>query len=233
MARDVGAGEPHAAARARPQKRRVQGDAGIFQSLRRRPRCRSRGRDGTGCRASPAAPSAVGVPEAAGLEQGGGDRPSAEQEILQPGPERCGAAWRSVIGDVARAFGDDVEIEMVLEIRADAGQIVDHRHADRFQMIRRADARQHQQPRRADRAGGERSPRARRGRCRGAVLSAISTPTARPLLDHDPRARCAPVRTVRLGRCARPAANRRRRRRSAAHCAPSPGNGRRPPGARR
>jgi hypothetical protein len=47
---------------------------------------------------------------------------------------------------------DDV---MVVEVGADAGQVVQHRHADRLQMRRRADAGNLQQMRRVDRAAAE------------------------------------------------------------------------------
>ncbi len=48
----IGAGEAHRAARARAQKGGIERDAGIAASARRPPRSPSRGRDGTGCRAS-------------------------------------------------------------------------------------------------------------------------------------------------------------------------------------
>ena len=71
-------------------------------AARRPPRCPSRGRDGTGCRAQRRL--LVGLPEAAGLEQGRGDGPLLEQEILQAGPDRAMRLDHAVIGEVARAF---------------------------------------------------------------------------------------------------------------------------------
>src|SRR6185437_6465020 len=44
---------------------------------------------------------------------------------------------------------------MVIEIGADAGQIVQYRHPDRFQMLRRTDAGDLQNMRRVDRAAGQ------------------------------------------------------------------------------
>ena len=52
---------------------------------------------------------------------------------------RCGLAY-TVIGVVARAFADDEEVEMILQVRSDARQIVHQRDADRRQMVGRADA---------------------------------------------------------------------------------------------
>ncbi|MCY1312490.1 hypothetical protein D9M70_629170 [compost metagenome] len=46
----------------------------------------------------------------------------------------------TVIGVVAGAFGNDEEIEVVLQVAANAGQVVLHRDADRLQVIGRADA---------------------------------------------------------------------------------------------
>ena len=66
----------------------------------------------------------VGVPEAAGLEQARGHRPLLEQQILQAGPGRAVQLGVVVVGVVAGAFGDDEEIEMVLQVGADAGQVV-------------------------------------------------------------------------------------------------------------
>ncbi len=92
----------------------------------------------------------IGIPEAAGLEEAGGHRPFLEQQILQAGPGRAVELCVIVVGEVARAFGDDEEVEMVLQVLADAGQVVHRLDADRLQMIGRADAGEHQEFWRAD-----------------------------------------------------------------------------------
>ena len=47
----------------------------------------------------------IGVPEAAGLEEGRGDRAAPEQDVLQAGPERAVQLGVVVVGVVAGAFG--------------------------------------------------------------------------------------------------------------------------------
>ena len=97
----------------------------------------------------------IGVPEAAGLEEGRGDRAALEQDVLDACPDRAVQLDVVVVGVVAAALGHGVDVEMVLEVRADAGQVVDDRHAHLPQMVGRADARQQQQARRADAARGD------------------------------------------------------------------------------
>jgi hypothetical protein len=48
----------------------------------------------------------------------------------------------AIVGVIAGAFGDHVEIEMILKIGANAGQIVNHGHARRLQRIGGTDARE-------------------------------------------------------------------------------------------
>ena len=97
----------------------------------------------------------VGVPEAAGLEQGRGDRAGLEQQILQARPHGAVRLRDAVVGVVAGAFADRVEIEVILQIAADAGQIVDDGDAGLPERIGGADAGELQQPRRADGAAAE------------------------------------------------------------------------------
>ena len=97
----------------------------------------------------------VGVPEAAGLEQSRGDRAGLEQQILQARPHGAVRLRDAVVGVVAGAFADRVEIEMILQVAADAGQIVDHGDAGLFERVGGADAGQLQQPRRADGAAAD------------------------------------------------------------------------------
>ena len=54
---------------------------------------------------------------------------------------------------IAGAFGQDAEIEMVLQIAADARKIMHRLDPDRRQVIGRADARQHEDLRLTDNAG--------------------------------------------------------------------------------
>src|SRR5690606_21362652 len=60
-----------------------------------------------------------------------------------------------VVGVVAGAFGDHEQVEMVLHVGADAGQVVYRFYADRFQVVGRTDAGLHQQLRRADGAAAD------------------------------------------------------------------------------
>ena len=112
--------------------------------------------------------------------------PSSNSRYCRPAQAvRCSLAY-VVVGVVAGAFGDDEQIEMILQVGADAGQVVHRRDADRFQMIGRADARLQQQLRRADGAGrDDHLALGAQDRRLAAGLSTISTPTARPLLDDD------------------------------------------------
>ena len=142
----------------------------------------------------------VGVPEAAGLEEGRGDRAALEQEVLHACPDRAVQLGVVVVGVVAACIRDGVEVEVVLEVRADAGQVVDDRHADRPQVVGRADAGQQQQARRADAARGDQhlALAAQHDRL-AARVSTTSTPTARPS-STTMRVTRAPVLTVRFGR---------------------------------
>ena len=70
---------------------------------------------------------AVRVPEPAGLEQCRRHRTGLEQQILQPRPDRAMRLRHAIIGVIAGAFADRVEIEMVLHIGTDAGQIMNDR----------------------------------------------------------------------------------------------------------
>ena len=144
-------------------------------------------------------------PEAARLEQGRGDRPCLVRQILQArqsGPVRLEHA---VIGVIAGTFGDDVEVEMVLQVGADARQVVHRRDADRPQMIGRPDPGEQQQARRADSAGGEHHLAFGRSAStsRPPALR-VSTPTARPFSTTMRVTGCAgldrEVRRSRIGR---------------------------------
>ena len=97
----------------------------------------------------------VGVPEAARLEEGGGDGAFPCQEVLQAcerGPVRFGVA---VIGVRAGAFGDHEEVEVVLQVRAHLRAVEDDGDAEAFQVVGGADAGELQEAGGADRAGGE------------------------------------------------------------------------------
>ena len=64
---------------------------------------------------------------------------------------RCGSR-DAVVGVVAGAFADGVEIEVVLEVAPHSGKIVNDRNAGALQRVRRPDAGELQEARRADRA---------------------------------------------------------------------------------
>ena len=59
---------------------------------------------------------------------------------------------KAVVGVRAGAFGDDEQVNMVLQVRPHVGLVEHHRNAKVAQMIGRANARQLQQARRPDRA---------------------------------------------------------------------------------
>ena len=116
--RRVGAGQPHRAARARAQEGRVQRDARLAAWRRRRPRSPSRGRGGTGCRASGPIGSAYQKPPVSKrVEATGPLRVSRYCRPASADQMRLGVA---VIGVRAGAFGDHEEVEVVLQVRADA-----------------------------------------------------------------------------------------------------------------
>ncbi len=97
----------------------------------------------------------VGVPEAARLEERRGDGALAGEEVLQArdgGPVRFGVA---VVGVGAGAFGDDEEVDVVLQVRADAGLVEVDGDAERAEVVGRAEAGELQEAGGADGAGGE------------------------------------------------------------------------------
>jgi len=60
----------------------------------------------------------------------------------------------AVISEVPLALGDSVEVEMILKIFSDAGQVMHGLDADGLQMIRRPNAGQQKKAWRTDRARG-------------------------------------------------------------------------------
>ena len=98
---------------------------------------------------------AVAPPEAAGLDDVGGHRPLAEQRVFETG-DRLPALLLVAVDAVRPVeFGDDIDIHVIVQVLADAGQVVDHLDAVFAEMRGRADAGQHQQFGRADGAGGD------------------------------------------------------------------------------
>ena len=98
----------------------------------------------------------VRVPKSAGLEQASRSRAGLEQRDIGAPPRavRCGCA-HAIIGVLSGAFGDRVEIQVILHVRADAGQVVHDGHAGRLQRVRGPDAGELQQAWRADRAAAD------------------------------------------------------------------------------
>ena len=58
---------------------------------------------------------------------------------MESRPERPMQLGDAIIGVIAGAFADHEEIEVILHVAADAGQIMQRLDADRPQMIRRSD----------------------------------------------------------------------------------------------
>ena len=86
-----------------------------------------------------------------------GHRPAPPERIVE---RHAGAAQQRAVFDIERARAGDAEdraqLQMVLQVLADAGRSVDQVAAERGDDLRAADARQFEQLRRADRPGGER-----------------------------------------------------------------------------
>ena len=97
----------------------------------------------------------VGVPESAGIDQGGGDRALPEQNVLHDGPEGAVGPGDLVVAEVAAALAHHIDVHVVLQVLPDAGQIVDHVDAERLQLIAAADAGEHQEPGGADGPGAD------------------------------------------------------------------------------
>ena len=92
---------------------------------------------------------------------------------------------------------DDVDV--VVQVAADAGQVDPRRDAVAAQVLARADAREHQDLRRLQRARRRRRPRAGREPSAARRRSRASTATARRP-SSSTRVVCAPVTTTRFGR---------------------------------
>jgi hypothetical protein len=102
-----------------------------------------------------AAGGGIGVPEAPSLEEGGGDGAFAGQEVLQARQRRPMRLGVAVIGVGAGAFGDDEEVKVVLQVRADLWAVEDDRDAEAAQVVGGADAGKLEEAGGADGAGGE------------------------------------------------------------------------------
>ena len=81
--------------------------------------------------------------------------PVLNRRYWTPAQTRAMQLRDAVVGVVAGAFADDVEIEVVLQVAADPRQIVHDRDARRLQRLGRADAGKLQQAGRADGAAAE------------------------------------------------------------------------------
>ena len=105
----------------------------------------------------------------------------------------------AVVGDRLVAVLQRADVQMVLQVRADAGQVVRDADAERAQLIGRADAGQHQQLRRVDRAAAE-DHFARLGARQAAAMAIVDADArARRSMQHAlrPARRCARCRFAR------------------------------------
>ena len=98
---------------------------------------------------------AAGADEGGALELVRGAEPGLGEQPLRPDPRHAGVVVVAVERDRLQALHLDVELEVVLQVRADAGAVGDDRDAVLGEVRRRADAREHQELRRVDRGGGE------------------------------------------------------------------------------
>jgi hypothetical protein len=93
--------------------------------------------------------------ERTSLEMAGRAEPSLHEEPLQADARLGPGPLRRVQRDRLGARVLDVDLEVVLEIAADARQVRHRRNLEAFKLVGVADAGQHQQLRRVDRAAGE------------------------------------------------------------------------------
>ncbi len=92
----------------------------------------------------------VAAREATGLEVVAGTGPATEDEPLEADPRPPPELQRRLHRDRLRAGVLDVDLEMVLQVLAHAGQVGHHGHAQRLELGRGADARELQELRRVD-----------------------------------------------------------------------------------
>ena len=93
--------------------------------------------------------------EAAGLEMIGGAEAAPAQQPVQPDHARATRPVWPIERDRLLRGDLEIELQMVLQILADAGPVGDDVDAERAQLRRRADARELEKLRRIDRAGAE------------------------------------------------------------------------------
>ena len=101
-------------------------------------------------------PRRIGFRERAELRWRHGQGPAPEQEILEAHARAPEQAVRILVQRPGVLdLVDQAQLEMVLEVRADAFERVDHRDAVLLEQLAGADARELEELRRADRARGE------------------------------------------------------------------------------
>ena len=123
--------------------------------------------------------SLVRVPESASLEKRRGHGAGLEGEILETRPGGAMGLGDPIVGVVARAFGDRVQIQVILHVRADARQVMHDIDSRRLQCVRGADAGKLEKARRADRAATD-DDLAVRVQGFGSRSGTTITPIARP-----------------------------------------------------
>jgi hypothetical protein len=124
----------------------------------------------------------VRVPETPGLEERRGYRAALVEDVLEASPDAAVQLHVVVVGVVPGAFADRVDVEVVLEGGADAGQVVDDVHADGAQVVGRPDAGLQEELGRADAARGDQD-----------LAIAADSPGRQPLLLDDLHAYGAPT----------------------------------------
>src|SRR5919109_5585026 len=93
-----------------------------------------------------------GADEGTGLEMIGRPKAASEQHPTRADQALADQTKLAVEGDWLRAAVLEIDLEVVLQVLADAGQVVHGPDASRLERCGRADPRQLQQHRRADRA---------------------------------------------------------------------------------
>ncbi len=127
----------------------------------------------------------VAPDEATGLEMIRRSGPAPEEQPLEADPRLAPVGERRLHRDRQLAPVLDVDLEMVLEVLADARQVVDDRHAERLEQRSRADTAQLEDLRGVDRAAGEDNLAAERPLHRPAAHG-ILDPDRPPALEQDP-----------------------------------------------
>src|SRR5215471_15666516 len=115
---------------------------------------------------------AIDARENASLVDADSHRPAACEHVIEAHPQRAPPAREIVVGrDRLRALEDDSRLQVVLEVFADAGKIVNDANAKIFEQASRAHPGELEQLRRLERAGAQQNLASRGRRVFGIALT--------------------------------------------------------------